>query len=95
MWQQPPESRFARLHGLFVARATRGETRQAVEAAAQKLGYAPNMAARALRTGQSTMVLALVADLDELQVEKVLQQSRCCAKLAMPSPCASFAPMMR
>ncbi|MFW5844749.1 MAG: LacI family DNA-binding transcriptional regulator [Planctomycetota bacterium] len=47
------------------------DTRAAVLAAADRLGYRPNLAARALRTGRSNEVLALLGDLDELHVAKL------------------------
>lgn len=47
------------------------ETRQRVLQAARDLGYAPNYAARALRTGRSYEVSVFVGSLDELHVAKL------------------------
>ncbi len=46
-------------------------TRERVMAAAQKLGFEPNLAARSLRTGLSYEILALAGDMDELHTRKM------------------------
>jgi len=49
----------------------REETRKQILETAQRLGYRPNLAARALKTGQSLEVGVLVGSLDELHMAKL------------------------
>ncbi len=46
-------------------------TRERILAVAEELGYAPNLAARALRTGQSYTLLAIAGTMDELHTAKM------------------------
>lgn len=47
------------------------EARQRVLEAAERLGYSPNLDARALKTGRSREVLAVLGSMDELLMEKI------------------------
>ncbi len=69
-----------------VSRALRNEgyvgeaTRERITQVADELGYRPNLAARALRTGRSQEVAVVVGSMDELHVEKLVAFERVMAE---------------
>ncbi len=69
-----------------VSRALRNEgyvgqaTRERIQVVADELGYRPNLAARALRTGRSQEVAVVAGSMDELHVEKLVAFERVMAE---------------